>query len=374
MALNFPNNPTVNQIFTNDSDSWIWNGITWEVRPVSSPAFINVTASGTISATTGFIGPLTGNVIGNVIGNVTGTVSSISNHNLNDLLDVNTGTPADNAVLAYDADTNTWNSLVLESSFTGGTVPNPINVTANTVSSSTTTGALRVAGGIGIVGSSYFGGIVNATTHVQIQSGSEIRLNDSDNTNYVGFKSPTTVTTNYIWTLPSSDGTSGQVLQTNGSGVLSWGAGTGGGSATAAGLTTHVQYNDSGLFAGDATFTFDDVTGLLSVPKITTTSTVTISDTAASTSTSTGALQVSGGVGIAGQLNVGGAINKVTATTASTSTTTGALIIAGGIGIAGSANVGGNITAPTAPTESTHVTNKAYVDSNVLAFSMAFGV
>jgi hypothetical protein len=40
--------------------------------------------------------------------------------------------------------------------------------------------------------------------------------------NYVGFKAPNTLSANKVWTLPSADGTSGQVLQTNGSATLSF--------------------------------------------------------------------------------------------------------------------------------------------------------
>jgi hypothetical protein len=40
--------------------------------------------------------------------------------------------------------------------------------------------------------------------------------------NYVGFQAPDSITSNVVWTLPSGDGTSGQVLTTDGSGVLSW--------------------------------------------------------------------------------------------------------------------------------------------------------
>jgi peptidoglycan hydrolase CwlO-like protein len=40
--------------------------------------------------------------------------------------------------------------------------------------------------------------------------------------NYVGFVAPATVTASQIWALPSADGTTGQVLQTNGLGALSW--------------------------------------------------------------------------------------------------------------------------------------------------------
>ena len=55
-------------------------------------------------------------------------------------------------------------------------------------------------------------------------SGSEIRLpEDTDNgSNYVAIKAPDTIASNLTLTLPSADGTSGQVLQTNGSGVLSF--------------------------------------------------------------------------------------------------------------------------------------------------------
>ena len=55
-------------------------------------------------------------------------------------------------------------------------------------------------------------------------SGSEIRLpEDTDNgSNYIAIKAPDTIASNLTLTLPSADGTSGQVLQTNGSGVLSF--------------------------------------------------------------------------------------------------------------------------------------------------------
>ena len=60
---------------------------------------------------------------------------------------------------------------------------------------------------------------------------------------------------------------------------------------------------------------------------------LTLPNTTASTSSTTGALIVSGGVGIAKELNIG-------STTTSTSATTGALTVAGGAGIAGTVNIG----------------------------------
>jgi hypothetical protein len=48
-------------------------------------------------------------------------------------------------------------------------------------------------------------------------------MEDSDNgTNYVALKASNSLTANTTYTLPTADGTSGQVLQTNGTGTLSW--------------------------------------------------------------------------------------------------------------------------------------------------------
>jgi hypothetical protein len=61
-----------------------------------------------------------------------------------------------------------------------------------------------------------------ATTALTLNATAELRLADTDSTHYVGFKAPGTVTTNKIWTLPSADGSAGQVLTTDGSGVFSF--------------------------------------------------------------------------------------------------------------------------------------------------------
>lgn len=59
-------------------------------------------------------------------------------------------------------------------------------------------------------------------TDIVLKAQRELRLADADSSAYVGFKAPGTITSNRIWTLPAADGTTGQVLSTNGSGVLSW--------------------------------------------------------------------------------------------------------------------------------------------------------
>ena len=63
---------------------------------------------------------------------------------------------------------------------------------------------------------------VDASGNVQINNQADLRFGDTDNSNWVGLQAPGTVATNVLWTLPNTDGSSGQVLQTNGSGSLSW--------------------------------------------------------------------------------------------------------------------------------------------------------
>ncbi len=68
-----------------------------------------------------------------------------------------------------------------------------------------------------------------------------LRFADSDSSNYIALKSPTTVATNVTFTLPNADGTTGQFLQTNGSGALSWSTPTGGGDVTGPSSSLDVQ-------------------------------------------------------------------------------------------------------------------------------------
>lgn len=50
----------------------------------------------------------------------------------------------------------------------------------------------------------------------------QIAVAENNGTNSVGFKAPTTLGATTIWELPAGDGTSNQVLKTDGAGVLSW--------------------------------------------------------------------------------------------------------------------------------------------------------
>ena len=50
----------------------------------------------------------------------------------------------------------------------------------------------------------------------------DLRLHDSDSSNYAAIQAPSTVSSNYTLTLPTTDGNADEVLKTDGSGNLSW--------------------------------------------------------------------------------------------------------------------------------------------------------
>ena len=71
----------------------------------------------------------------------------------------------------------------------------------------------------------------SVNTEAKLLAQAELEFYDSDSSNYVSFRGPTTVATNITWTLPNTDGTDGQMLSTNGAGTLSWADGGGGGGS-----------------------------------------------------------------------------------------------------------------------------------------------
>lgn len=69
-----------------------------------------------------------------------------------------------------------------------------------------------------------FGGSANLTwdgANVQVGSSGLLKFSNGVTTS-VGFKAPAIIPANVAWTLPSTDGTAGQFIITNGSGTLSW--------------------------------------------------------------------------------------------------------------------------------------------------------
>jgi hypothetical protein len=59
----------------------------------------------------------------------------------------------------------------------------------------------------------------------------ELREGTNNGTNYVRIQAPASLAANVTYTLPTADGTNGQVLSTNGTGTLSWATASGSGSS-----------------------------------------------------------------------------------------------------------------------------------------------
>jgi len=156
----------------------------------------------------------------------------------------------------------------------------------------------------------------SGSNSLQIRSANSLLLYNSGNTFYTGFKS--NAATNITYTLPTTDGSSGQFLQTNGSATLTWATATGsGGTGSTAGVGQGGQYEmayypGTGLSViGSNTFTNNTVTGVVSITHAT-----------VATDSSTGAFKVTGGVGIGGSLYVAGIGASITGVTFSNSTIT----------------------------------------------------
>jgi hypothetical protein len=325
-----------------------------------------------------------------------------------------------------------------------GANANAVRLPQTTAATSTTTGALRVAGGVGIGGNLHVGGtitggsvsygtttsgtftVTNTTGQTLVVDSTEASttpttgaarikggLGIEGNLNVGGTITGGSVTygttssgtfdvTNGSGTTFTVDSTTDATSPTTGAGVVTGGLGVGknvyaggnvrigetsvngqrdvtvkntnaGSSALAAVIletdvsTAQIFVNGSNRTAGNGanSLTISNTAGDVFLQgsstdgiRISSTENIMeqntrITTTTPSTSTTTGALQVAGGVGIGGNLNVGGTISgntiSSTATTASTSNSTGSVTLAGGIGIsnttdATSATNGGSLT------------------------------
>jgi len=193
-------------------------------------------------------------------------------------------------------------------------------IIANTASATTaTSGALQVAGGIGVQGSVHSGGGINSPTIGNIGTtiiGGNILIGTTGNIQVAN-------------TYPSISYLTGAVVIAGGTGI--------GGNLQIQGNTFHYPGGN-----------------------------VQIANTAAATTATSGALQVSGGIGVQGSIHSGGGINsptignigttiiggniligttgniQVANTYPSTSYTSGAVTLAGGMGVGGNLQIQGN--------------------------------
>lgn len=79
---------------------------------------------------------------------------------------------------------------------------------------------------------------------IKIIYNNELRFYNEDKTKYIGFKAPSSIESNKIWILPNSDGSSDEVLKTDGSGNLTWGKVSGGGGGGS--MTSFILEDDGG--------------------------------------------------------------------------------------------------------------------------------
>jgi len=130
---------------------------------------------------------------------------------------------------------------------------------------------------------------------ITLNSQNEVRFGDANSSHYASIKAPSTISSNFTLTLPTNDGNSGQVLQTNGSGVLSF-------------------VSLSAGFSGAAS----DLSGNTLASGVTSSSLTSVG--------TLGSLTVSGNIGANGNINGDGSTNissiaTLTTTNANTTTT-----------------------------------------------------
>ena len=174
------------------------------IAPASSKAYIVINASNAAivfkaSATTG-------------VTVATGDKALVA-WNGSDFVRVGASAGGSNTQVQYNDNGNLHGSANL--TFDGTTL-----TAAGIADSSLTSGRVTYAGASGNLSDS--ANLTYDGTNLQVGSQGDFRLGDSDNSHWVGFQAPATVTSNVLWTLPNADGTSNQVLTTNGSGTLSW--------------------------------------------------------------------------------------------------------------------------------------------------------
>lgn len=128
-------------------------------------------------------------------------------------------------------------------------------------------------------------GQVVSTANIQLNAQTDLRFADSDSSNWVAFQGPSTISSNVTWTLPATDGSSGQFLSTNASGTLSWASGSLSLTDQTSSATTHyplITTATSGTVTAANTsstkFTFQPSTGTLSATIFNETSSITLKE------------------------------------------------------------------------------------------------
>ena len=123
---------------------------------------------------------------------------------------------------ATQANITTCANLTTTGALNAGSITSGFGTINNGSSTITTTGAVAT-------GALTVTGIITGSTNVVLNAQGALRLNDSDNSNYAGFKAPANVTASYDLIMPPATGATGQVLKMSStSSTLEWGSAGGG--------------------------------------------------------------------------------------------------------------------------------------------------
>ena len=82
-------------------------------------------------------------------------------------------------------------------------------------------GTVSIGGGLAVSASSTMAA-TTFSSNITMNAQSDVRFADADSSNYIALQAPTSVSANVTFSLPAADGSSGDVLQTDGSGNLSF--------------------------------------------------------------------------------------------------------------------------------------------------------
>ena len=259
------------------------------------------TAIGSISTATNFIGGTTGSILYQTAFGKTsfigiGSAGSILQSNGTTATWVTTSSLTVNNALYANTSTNLFGGNIIA---TTGIFSGITSVTNTTVASSTTTGALQVAGGVGIGGSLYAGNIYDNNNRVITQVTPTAG-------NSIGISS-------VVGTGPIVSFTISNLGVTATIGTTYLGVNTNAGVATFTnlGVQTLTAGTDTAVSASTGTITVWNTSTLQSITNrgAATSNAISISNATGSSTSTAGALTVSGGVGIGQNLNVGGSMN-----------------------------------------------------------------
>lgn len=149
-------------------------------------------------------------------------------------------TPSNGQVLAYESSTSLWKPTTISGGGGGGSgdVTGPVSSTDNAIARfDLATGKVIQNSVVTVDDSGAVSGVTQLTASAGVitplvaasspTNGARPRVDiyedNANGTNYIGLRAPSALAANAIFDLPGTDGTSGQVLKTDGSKVLSFG-------------------------------------------------------------------------------------------------------------------------------------------------------